>query len=251
MSNDYDFGYGDASEDPGPDYAADRQAAATKICSKCGQEKGIGDFTRMAQSRDGHRPDCRECNRQAQRASRAADPEKVRVALRAQYAANPEKHKARKRDYAQANPDRIRAKSRRYYEANADTIRAKTRRWNRENPDKAKALRHIRRAREVNAPGYFTPAEWRALCAHYGYMCLCCGAKEPDIKLTPDHVIPLARGGSNDIGNIQPLCLLCNDRKHTRTTDYRALGDARAALAVLKTMAAEAPALQPGTEAGT
>ncbi len=48
-----------------------------------------------------------------------------------------------------------------------------------------------------------------------------CGYKEPEIKLTLDHVIPLSKGGRNIIDNIQPLCLACNDSKGTKNTDYR------------------------------
>jgi 5-methylcytosine-specific restriction endonuclease McrA len=48
---------------------------------------------------------------------------------------------------------------------------------------------------------------------------LCCG--RPDVKLTQDHVVPLARGGSNLIDNIQPLCASCNSSKGTQTIDYR------------------------------
>jgi 5-methylcytosine-specific restriction endonuclease McrA len=39
--------------------------------------------------------------------------------------------------------------------------------------------------------------------------------------LTPDHVVPLIRGGRNDIANIQPLCFDCNRQKHTDIADYR------------------------------
>lgn len=43
-----------------------------------------------------------------------------------------------------------------------------------------------------------------------GYRCRRCGSTS---RLEVDHVIPLARGGSNDPSNLQTLCFPCNRRK--------------------------------------
>ncbi|MBT9164958.1 MAG: hypothetical protein DDT23_00969 [candidate division WS2 bacterium] len=77
-----------------------------------------------------------------------------------------------------------------------------------------------RRARLRNAIGSHTIAEWELLKKQYGYTCPACKKSEPEIKLTEDHIIPLSRGGSNFIENIQPLCQKCNSRKSIKIITY-------------------------------
>jgi 5-methylcytosine-specific restriction endonuclease McrA len=60
--------------------------------------------------------------------------------------------------------------------------------------------------------------EFTDLCKKYDDKCLRCGLVK---KLSMDHIIPLSKGGSNYITNIQPLCKSCNSKKATETTDYR------------------------------
>ena len=71
----------------------------------------------------------------------------------------------------------------------------------------------MRNIRKRNAPGSHTFGEWETLKIQYNLTCPNCLRKEPKIKLTEDHIIPLSRGGSNNIENIQPLCRSCNSRK--------------------------------------
>lgn len=83
-----------------------------------------------------------------------------------------------------------------------------------------------RRTREYKAcklgnGGSHTDAEWEAVKAQYNHTCLCCGRSEPEIKLTRDHVLPITKGGTDNIDNIQPLCLSCNCSKNDKSTDYR------------------------------
>jgi 5-methylcytosine-specific restriction endonuclease McrA len=93
-------------------------------------------------------------------------------------------------------------------------------------PDRIEHLRALkriseskRRAKKKNAGGTFTLGEWETIKRQYGSRCPMCGKVEPEIKLTIDHVIPLAKGGAHCAENIQPLCLRCNTTK--QTTIYR------------------------------
>lgn len=43
-----------------------------------------------------------------------------------------------------------------------------------------------------------------------GFKCRYCGAEPPDVVLHLDHVVAVANGGTNDIGNLVTACLPCN-----------------------------------------
>ena len=45
------------------------------------------------------------------------------------------------------------------------------------------------------------------------YQCQSCGKTNEETELNIDHIIPLAKGGSNDISNLQTLCRSCNQKK--------------------------------------
>lgn len=75
---------------------------------------------------------------------------------------------------------------------------------------RAKAQR--RRAAEHGAPGEYT---WREVMEQYraqGFVCAYCGTKPAELP-EPEHVVPLSKGGRNDMTNIVAACKLCNSDK--------------------------------------
>ncbi len=91
------------------------------------------------------------------------------------------------------------------------------------NVSKLRREQHAARQRRRNAlkranGGSRTKEEWETLCAKYDHKCLLCGERKP---LTADHILPIAKGGMDDISNIQPLCFICNVVKGSDFIDYR------------------------------
>lgn len=73
--------------------------------------------------------------------------------------------------------------------------------------------------RRSRASNYISKSEIRQkVFKKHGRKCLSCSSTE---NLTLDHVIPISRGGKDEISNLQPLCKSCNCSKGTKTIDYR------------------------------
>lgn len=49
--------------------------------------------------------------------------------------------------------------------------------------------------------------------ANDNYTCCSCGSLE---QLTVDHIVPVSKGGGDEMGNLQTLCRPCNSRKGAR-----------------------------------
>lgn len=96
----------------------------------------------------------------------------------------------------------------------------KSKEWVEANRERKYYHNMVRMLRLRGVEGAYTFEEWEALKTATGNKCVACKLPESEVRLTVDHIIPVSKGGSNDIGNLQPLCKSCNSRKHTASTNY-------------------------------
>ena len=200
---------------------------------------------------DGYKSRCRDCSNAQARAERAAHIEHYQTREQEYIEANKDHYRELKRAHQKANPEKYEEAQRKYRENHREEINRKARErrqqdtehyreigrksreihaeernayqreYGKENRDKLALYTNARRARKLEAEGSHTDAEWQELKALYNFKCLCCGRQEPAIKLTRDHVLPLTQGGTDSIGNIQPLCARCNSKKTNKYIDFR------------------------------
>lgn len=162
-----------------------------KTCSKCGVTKGLDDFQRRTDSRDGYRDQCRACRLRVMADYRQRNLDTFRA-----------------RDRERQRRDRV-AKAkylREYYRSNLE----KRREYLRANPQGNRLNQRRRRALKR---GYRLTADDRA------YMrllitdpCAYCGGPGGTI----DHIEPLSITASGVWSNLTAACHSCNSGKNAK-----------------------------------
>lgn len=109
--------------------------------------------------------------------------------------------------WASANPDigQRRQYMRKYLLLNRQRINALSRGWAKQNREYRRYSNTLRRA-----SGRITFEEWQKVVLAASGKCQVCGDTE---NLHVDHIVPVARGGRTEPGNLQLLCRFCNISK--------------------------------------
>jgi 5-methylcytosine-specific restriction endonuclease McrA len=175
-----------------------------KTCTKCSIEKDLSEFASHAQTADLLRPDCRDC---------------VKAYHRAYHEKNRDSLLAKQKIYKANNRDLISRAGAEYYERNKEALRLKTSLYRKANPEYVLQAQRNRRAKKKNSVGTHTVEDVQNLFSLQRGRCACCPSKlqtQGKEKYHVDHIISLARGGSNDKYNLQILCPSCNLSKHAK-----------------------------------
>lgn len=146
------------------------------------------------------------------------DKEKNRACTRAWLKKNKKYIKSYNARWQKEHPEYMREANRKYRENNPEKILKKNQRHRKMRPDLYKAKDARRRTAKQKSGGSFTAEEWKSLKKKFSYRCLRCNKRKP---LTPDHVVPVSKGGTSNIDNIQPLCGPCNSWKKDKVVDFR------------------------------
>lgn len=219
-----------------------------KICTKCKIEKQLNEFSKKKSTKDGLKCECKAC----EKLYREANKEHILAYQKLHYEANRDERLNyyklhRKKEYVVArdkqryqdnkesfvayakqwnlaNKEHIAA----YLQANKDERAAKAKQYRQTPEGKAadKSNRNNRRSRKKNNGGKHTGAQILALFDLQSGKCPYCKSKLSKTgsnKYHVDHVMPLSKGGSNDISNIQLLCPKCNLSKSDKLPEQFAV----------------------------
>lgn len=109
------------------------------------------------------------------------------------------------RDYRNRHPERVKAAVDAWLAANPDYERERSSRRAKQNPEIHAARARAHRLKKTRCE----------VAAILNSPCAYCGGVATEI----DHVVPLSRGGGNEMTNLAPACRRCNSSKGNRSLE--------------------------------
>lgn len=193
----------------------------TKICTQCGAEKPLDQFSRQKLGKLGRTAACKPCRNPWAAKWRATNPEKLAAYMvatkerrAAYYLDNRDKILARRAARYAADPQKYIQQTIEWQRANRERHGKYVKAWQRANPEKCKAIDARRRARLLAAT--IEPFSYEAILWRDGHRCHICGGDVEPGTHHFDHVVPLARGGEHSYDNVRVAHAGCNQRKNAK-----------------------------------
>ena len=124
------------------------------------------------------------------------------------------------------NSEQVKALLKGWIAANPAKYAAGKKRWRNANPEIIRHCDRIKRAKRRGVLGSHSKAQVATLYILQKAKCGNCGTSLK-AGYHVDHKMPIARGGTDDITNLECLCPSCNSRKHVKLPEVWARENGR------------------------
>ena len=192
-----------------------------KICKKCNKIliANSMNFHKKKNGKYGLRAECKECYNEYSAKYYQDNKEVINKRTseynKLYYQNNKEKFKEYNEQYYQSNKEEVKENRRKYYENNKETCKETTKQWCINNPDKVFNICQKRRLKEQSQGNGISKEQWLEIMTFFNWKCAYSGENLTENNRSLDHIIPLNRGGENEIWNLVPMLKNYNSQKYT------------------------------------
>ncbi len=205
-----------------------------KQCSKCQQILPATPefFSRNRSKKDGFGTECKTCMREYHKQHYQAHKEEIDKKREVYCETHKEQMSAYYKKYNGNRKEEMREYDKQYHEGHKEWHHKQHKQYYLSNREERianqqqyaktsqgrmvhKAHNHKRKAQKRASQGAYTAQQLQEQMHRQKSKCYYCKVKLSKVWHA-DHVVPLSRGGSNDISNIVIACPTCNMRKHAR-----------------------------------
>lgn len=206
-----------------------------KKCTKCGEwlVAYTGNFHKQNNGKYGLQSYCKKCRKEQRKEYYKKNIDKEKE----YYQNNKEQKKEYKKKWHKKNRDRIKEHKKEYYENNKEYFKHYHKEYRLNNKDKIREqskkyyktlkgqviafnCRQKRRLREQTQGNGITTNQWLECMNFFNWKCAYSdnyiGGNENQNTRSLDHIIPLAKGGENEIWNLVPMYKPYNSSKQDK-----------------------------------
>ena len=189
-----------------------------KICTKCNRllVANSMNFAKQKNGKYGFKSICKECKKKYN----SEHKEHIAEHNKQWREANSEYIKEYNKQWREANSEYIKEHNKQWNEANSEYIKEYNKQWNEANRKRrnelARKANHKRRALKAQNGGEYTLEQWNECLEFFDYTCAYSGAELNKDNTNIEHIIPISKGGTNNITNIVPALDSVNKSKNAR-----------------------------------
>ena len=204
----------------------------TKKCSRCKELYPFSHFSKNKIRKDGYSYWCKDCVAKYHKQHYEKNKDQINKRNKqyreshneynhVYYQEHKEESIDRVKQYYQEHKEERREYNKQYYQEHKEERNKYSKQWRKTNPEKANMHGKKWRAKKAGLEGSHTVADEEHIKKMQGYKCISPYHDGNNGPLTVDHIVPITKGGRDDVTNLQAICRSCNAKKRTKTEDYR------------------------------
>lgn len=174
-------------------------------------------YNKSQSQKDGFHSYCKTCQKEYWTNYHKNQQTVINEKRKQRYEKNRETEIIKSQKYQKVHPEKVKEIKQRHSIKRAEQIQERVKNWINNNPIHSRMLKHVNRAENIDITlDGFVELYNKFKIGDNLFYCHYCGAKLSFSQTQIDHVMPLSKGGLNQMDNMVIACQPCNSKKGSK-----------------------------------